>query len=320
MKLRLLATALLVLTGPVIAETGLLYQTNFSEFPVGENNWAGTEGWFTNSEATSTGVQGIDDQIILGLSKSAFLGFNEPTTGWTYVAKVFNHNPIQKGSARIEVDTLLGIQDSTNGKNDSFFVSVYNIQGQFLAAVQFSTEEETYGIWFDDGQDLTDTTVDFITGELQFLVLDIDLINNRWSAEHDGIPLFTNQIFTRTTNTRTFGSLAYEWQVTDPSPANHGNNWLVVADCSVWAIPHGQAQVEVFQPFISALGQPSFQFTGEPGWTYQIEYSDSFSDWLDDLPGSRFEVTETTQTIEFSDESSRTKPARFYRVTREVTP
>ncbi|YCM46151.1 hypothetical protein V2O64_08980 [Verrucomicrobiaceae bacterium 227] len=320
MNLRSLATALLALAGPAFAETGLLYQTTFSEFPVGENNWAGNEGWFTNSEATSTSVQGIDDQVILGLSKSAFLGFNEPATRWTYVAKLFNHDSSQKGSALIEVDTLLGVQDSTNGQNDSFFVSVYNIQGQFLAAIQLSTEEETYGIWRDDGEDLTDTTVDFITGELQLLVLNIDLINNRWSAEHDGIPLFTDQIFTKTINARTFGSLAYEWQVTDPSPTNHGDNWLLVADCSVWAIPHGQPRVEIFQPVITALGQPSFHFTGEPGWTYQIEYTHSFSDWRDDLPDSRFEVTSGIQNIEFIDESSRAKSARFYRVTREVTP
>ena len=63
MNLRSLATALLALAGPAFAETGLLYQTTFSEFPVGENNWAGNEGWFTNSEATSTSVQGIDDQV-----------------------------------------------------------------------------------------------------------------------------------------------------------------------------------------------------------------------------------------------------------------
>jgi hypothetical protein len=133
-NLRSLATALLVLTGSVFAETGLLYQTNFSNLPIGPDNWAGNEGWFANSEATTTSVQGIDEKIIFGLSKSPFLGFAEPTTRWTYVAKPFNHDPAQKSSARSEIDTLLSIQNSTNGKNDSFFVSLYNNQGQSPAA------------------------------------------------------------------------------------------------------------------------------------------------------------------------------------------
>ncbi|MEJ6578836.1 MAG: hypothetical protein QNL33_10505 [Akkermansiaceae bacterium] len=74
------------------------------------------------------------------------------------------------------------------------------------------------------------------------------------------------------------------------------------------------------QPVISPSGQPSFQFTGEPGWTYQVEYTNVFSDWLNDLPGSRFEITSESQSIEFTDESNRTLPSRFYRVVREVTP
>lgn len=308
------------MTGSASAETGLLYFTDFDEFTAGSNQWAGTQNWFTNPEATDTNVQGIDSDILLGINKSAFLGFNTPETQWTYVAKPFNHDSATQGSARLEIETLLGIQDSTNGFNDSFFVSVYNIEGEFLSAIQFSTNTETYGIWLDNGQDLIDTTVDFLIGELQLLVLDIDLINNRWSAEHDGIPLFTDRTFTKTGKSRTFGSLAYEWQTTDTNPANHGNNWLLVADCSVWAIPPAQVDVSLSQPLISTEGHPSFQFTGEPGWTYQIEYTDAFNGWSDDLPDSRFIVSGNPQTLKFTDSSAPPKPTRFYRIVREITP
>lgn len=217
MKLRRFAIALLALTGSAIAETGLLYETDFEQFSIGDNQWAGNEGWFSNSEASSTAVQGIDDGIVLGLGKSAFLGFNEPATRWSYVARQLDHDPAAENSSRIDIDTLLGIQDSTNGRYDYFFVSIYNISGEFLAPIQFSNEQEAYGIWRDDGRTLTDTTVDFLTGEVQLLVLHIDPINNRWSAEFDGIPLFTDEIFTQTGKDITLGSLAYEWQTTDSS-------------------------------------------------------------------------------------------------------
>lgn len=320
MTLRFLATALAILTGSAHAETGLLYFTNFNEFEAGENQWAGSQSWFTNPEATDTNVQGIDANIVIGLGKSAFLGANTPSTHWTYVAKAFNHNPTTEGSSRIEIESLLGIQDSINGFNDSFYVSIYNNAGEFLSAIQFSTETETYGIWRDDGQDLIDTTVDYLTGELQLLVLDIDFINNRWSAEHDGIPLFTNEIFTKTGKARTFGSLAYEWQVSAANTEDHGDNWLLVADCIAWAIPPGLDQVTLSQPVFSPEGHPVFQFTGEPGWTYQVEYTDALDDWSDDLPDSRFVITSGPQTLEFTGPSANSSPARFYRLVREVTP
>lgn len=319
MTLRLLA-ALWLIAAQARAGTGLLYSTDFENFPVGANEWTGTDGWFGNPGSGALGIQGIDQDIIPGIGKSAYLGFDQPESRWNYVARVFNHNPLSEGSATIEVDTLVGIQDSTNGHYDSFFVSIYNHQGNFLAAIQFTNEEQKYQIWRDDGVSLTDTTVNFIPGELQLLVLKIDLINNLWSAEHDGIPLFNNKPFTLSGKTRTLGSLSYEWQVTDESPANHGDNWMLVADCQLWAIPPGTPEVEVAPIDFTSTGEPGFEFTGEPGWTYQIEYTHSFSAWNSDLPDSTFVITDPAQKIQFTDPTTRPNHTRFYRVVRTVTP
>jgi len=68
-----------------------------------------------------------------------------------------NHDPATEGSATIEIDTLIGIQDSTNGHSDSFFVSLYNQQGQFLPAIQLTNENQLYQIWRDDGITNTNT-------------------------------------------------------------------------------------------------------------------------------------------------------------------
>ena len=302
------------------AETGLLYATDFDNFPTGPNQWTGTQGWFGDPTAEHLGIHGIDDGQVNGIGKSAYLGFNTPNTRWNFVARTFNHDPTTKGSATIEIDTLIGIQDSTNGKFDSFYVSLYNQQGQFLAAIQFTNEKQLYQIWRDDGAVLTDTTINFIPGELQLLVLKIDFINNLWSAEHDGIPLFTNAILNNSGKDRTLGSLSYEWQVTDPDPTNHGNNWMLIADCQVWAVPPALLEVTLTPATLSETGKPRFEFTGEVGWTYQIEYTDTFDQWNQDLPESRFVITEADTKIQFEDTSSRPPQARFYRVSRSVTP
>ncbi len=304
----------------VSATTGLLYQTHFENFTAGPNQWTGTDGWFGNPGAGALNIQGIDQDQITGIGKSAYLGFNTPASRWNYVARVFNHNPVTEGSTTIEVDSLLGIQDSTNGNFDSFFVSVYNHLGQFLAAIQFTNENQSYRIWRDDGVSLTDTTINFIPGELQLLVLQIDLINNRWSAGHDGIPLFTDATFTLSDNPRTFGSLSYEWQITDQDPANHGDNWMLVADCEVWAIPPASDEFTINPITFSDTGAPGFEFEGEPGWTYQIEYTESFAVWNDDLPDSTFVITEPGTKVQFTDPGNRQPQARFYRVLRTVTP
>lgn len=302
------------------AETGLLYSTDFDDFPVGLNQWTGTDGWFGAPANEALGIQGIDQGLINGLGNSAFLGFNTPASTWNYVARVINHDPVAEGSATLEIDTLIGIQDSTNGKYDSFFVSLYNQQGQFLAAIQLTNEKQLYQIWRDDGLILTDTTVNFIPGELQLLVLKIDLINNLWSAEHDGIPLFTDQVFTLSGKSRTLGSLSYEWQISDAAPTNHGDNWMLVADCQIWAIPPGSPEITLDPIIFSETGKPGLEFIGEPGWTYQIEHTNSLSGWQNDLPNSTFTITEPETKVQFADPTTRPTQNRFYRIVRTVTP
>ena len=301
-------------------KTGLLYFTEFDEFNAGPNLWAGQHDWFSNPAAESGDIQGIDDEFIPGLGKSGFLGFATPSVGWNFIAQPINHNPATEGTARIEIDTLIGLEDSTNDKYDSFFVGFYNIEGDFLAAIQFSNERESFGIYYDDGASVRDTTVDFIHGEISLLAVDIDFQNNRWSAEFDGIPLFTKVPFTASGNPRTLGSLAYEWIVTDDNPAMAGNNWLLVADLSVWAIPPSTPTIETSVPSFTTEGQPIFQITGEVGWTYQVEYTNSLGEWLDDLPNSSFVITQPGQIVNFTDEDILPPDDRFYRVRRSVTP
>ena len=73
-------------------------------------------------------------------------------------------------------------------------------------------------------------------------------------------------------------------------------------------------------PSFNGEGFPTLQFSGEIGWTYQIEYTNSLGQWLSDLPNSTFVATQFGQIINFTDEDPHRPEMRYYRVRRLVTP
>ena len=72
---------------------GDLYTTDFEAFPVGDNQWAGTEGWISND--TTSGAQGIVQDFVaeLPLGKTAYLGSDPPASVFTTVARPVNYDP-----------------------------------------------------------------------------------------------------------------------------------------------------------------------------------------------------------------------------------
>jgi len=212
-----------------------LYKTDFENFTAGSDNWVGTDGWLGNS--TGTGSHGIDQDVIPGggLGKTAFLGYKKPSKTFVSVAKPIQYTPGAGDLDVIEIETLVGIQDSSvgNDNRDSFFVSVFNKADQYLAGVRFSNIPESYGLWREDGVGSTDTGLVFVKGELHLLFMRIDLATNTWSATLDGLPLFTNAQFNASGKAVEMGYLAYEWQITSGNTLTSGDNWMLVADAVV---------------------------------------------------------------------------------------
>lgn len=314
-----------VAVGGMTSEGGLLYFTDFEGFTPGAGNWVGTDGW-QGAGAGPTGPgepapQGIDDKIVPLVGQTAYLGAEPPTGTFVSVFRNMNHDPVASGTDRIHFEALVGIEDSTNGKRDSFFCAFYNTSGEFLAGIRFSNELATFGIWRLNGLSDIDTTLAFIPGELHVLFADIDLQSNRWSADLDAIPLFRNVVFNATGKQRSLGPVAAEWQLAAADPADYGNNWMLVADWSLWAIPFGATEFQVDTLGWSASGEPMLTFAGEVGWDYQVEYSDDMTHWLDDLPGSFFTGLDAPEQLSFKDPTTgRLLVGRYYRVVRRVTP
>lgn len=327
---RCLAAAVAILsTAPLGAE--LLYSTDFdppSNFTPGPDNWVGTEGWLGNS--TGVGAHGIDDDQVVELGKTAYIGHYQPTSTLVSVYKHLDHDPVVEGTDRIRLTALLGIEDSTNGEYDSFFISFYNISGAFLGAVRFANEVASFGVWrlkgVAGGVEQFDTKVEFIHGELHLLFVEIDFQNNRWQADLDGIELFRGATFTGAGKDRDLGAIAVEWQLAkvgvppeDPT-AYFGDNWMLFADCSVWAVPPGEYPFVVDTIGKNPSGQTILTWTGEPGWTYQVEYSADLDSWHSDLPGSFFDDITVPTQLSFTDPTNPQAIGRFYRVARNVMP
>jgi hypothetical protein len=331
------ARCLILLCGlPLFATTAcladLLYRTDFEAFAAGDDRWVGTEEWIGTNP--NQGVHGIDQDVIEGggLGKTAFLGFRQPATLLTTVAKPVNHSPGATGLPLVRVETLIGIQDSVaKVARDSFFVSVYNSDGYRLAGIRFDNRQNSYGIWRMDGttNPNVDTGVIFYRGELHVLTFTVDLPNNTWSADlwnpapaggdaDNFVPLFHNAPFTATTRPVNFGLLAYEWEIGAASASGYGDNWMLIADTEIRSVPAG---IEPFRltSFARQGNTTTLSWPGQRGFDYQVEYSDDLGIWHSDLPDSTFAAIAADQTLTCQDLTPGVAK-RWYRVRRTESP
>jgi hypothetical protein len=302
------------------AAAAILYQTDFESFPAGPNHWTGNDGWTGNS--TGTGSHGIDQNVIPGggLGKTAFLGFTQPSVATVAVQRPIPYNPALTGVPKIEFRIPMGIQDSTNGRRDNFYIYFYNASGQPLAAIGFPNSSGQ-GITRFDGTSTVSTAASFLHGELHVLTGVIDLQANLWSAELDGVPMFQNASFNTNGRTRILGSLLFMWQIPSGFPPNHGNNWMLVAEVLVRSVPHGTLPFRLngFSRH-PTTGSCHLTWTGQPGFDYRVAWSENLQTWHHDLPGSLFAGITATNTLQFTDTPPPDARRRFYKVIRSESP
>lgn len=317
--IRTFLTVWIIAYGSVQTTQGqLLYYTFFDDPPFvkGAQNWAGTDGWITNENNDGHGITMLS---LLPNEQMAYIGEHTPSGPQTSVGQPINFDPITAGTDVMVVDTLVVFEESSKEQpDDLFMISIANSGGQRLASLLFNNDGLNYGIWRHDG------VSDFFLGQghffdqLHLFLIEIDCNANTWSAYIDGNVLFLDQQFTNTPFSKDFGYLAYEWQASSAGP---GDNRMLVSDVFVWAVPPGEEDFQVDEVGVNSSGMPQIEFTGEPGWDYQVQYSADLKTWHGDLPNSFFtRISEKTQ-IEYSDPSPPTPPARrWYRVQRSVTP
>ena len=87
------------------AQATPLYSTDFDNFTVGDDQWAGTDGWVITDSAS--GISFIDNTGFGGaLGNYAALGLGQPTTRRVSVLKQILHDHTTTGESIIRIDEV----------------------------------------------------------------------------------------------------------------------------------------------------------------------------------------------------------------------
>jgi hypothetical protein len=225
---------------------------------------------------------------------------------------------VATGENFLRLNAVIGISDTDMGSaRNLFFIDFANSSLDRLASLNYNNTEAAFGLWRDDGIDVHDTEEEFIREEVQLLFIEIDLAGNTWTVELDGFPIFRDAPFTATASTRDLGAIFFTWQRGGAIP--WGNNWMLIDDVAVSV--DTLATVIPEEPFklISVSRDASdcakLTWRAQPGFDYQVEYSDDLVTWRSDLPDSlKSEPVEMETT--YTDLSSASVPSRAYRIVR----
>ncbi len=304
------------------ARAELLYFTDFDDFPAGDNQWHGFDNWQSNDR--SSGAQAIIDNLLGGaLGKTAALGFNRPNQTFTTVARRVSYDPVEQGNPLVAFALLFGIEDSTavtNFRRDDFFVTFYNGPGAPLASIRISNTDTNYGFWYRNGSPRSagyeeiDTGLDFVQGELYELTGLIDFGANRWSAEIDGLPLFSDVVFNGTNDSLSLGFIAIEWQIAQGSPGGYGDNFILLSDVRLETVEESLPPVAIDSVQLLTTGEVQLSWQASPGYTYAVEYSDDLVNWQSDLPNSSFDPPPAVETFLFTDTTGQQPGGRYFRI------
>lgn len=305
-----------------------LYFTDFETATAGPDQLVGYDGW--NGNSIGTGSHGIDPSASQGLGKSAFVGFGIPDASATSVTVLhsFTHDPVASGEPFVRLVAAVGINDSDNSPSpgsqpprDNFFITFFNQAGQALASLNYNNTEAGFGLWRDDGLAAHDSGEEFIRGEVQLLVAEIDFANNAWSVELDGFPVFRDAPFTAKTGVAMgLGGTAIVWQRAGDA---WGNNWMLFDD---WTVNVDDTKLiipattfEVGAVARDPSGRAQITWRVQPGFNYQLEYSADLAAWHADLPASLISNT-NERNVTYTDEASAGQASRYYRVKRSRAP
>lgn len=306
------------------AQATLLYSTDFDNFTVGDDQWAGTDGWAITDSAS--GISFIDNTGFGGaLGNYAALGLEQPTNRRVSVLKQILHDHTTAGESIIRIDALISVRDSSNNNYDDFYLSFFNANAKRMATIRFDNQDSEalntrFGIWREQANiDSStsaqfDTLTDFIHEELDELFISINLTSNTWSASLSSLPLFEDAAFTTATNPAdiNLGYVGFEWQVSSSSVSQHGDNFLLVADYAVNS--YGPADLAAPTPTLTHDGGTATTLTwdGVTGKSYQVEYSGDLENWFSDLPDSTFNNVPDNSLLTFTDPAG--PSTRYYRI------
>ncbi|HWX22062.1 MAG TPA: hypothetical protein VN578_19345 [Candidatus Binatia bacterium] len=295
---------LLALPGRSGAAT-ILYSTGFEAAEGYDPTFEliGQAGWVGDTSSTNGGNGLLTNY--LG-SQAAYVGSSplEPATDYLGVFHPLNYSPLASGTPVVKFSVTMTVVDSTNGKRDDFYWSVYNIQGHRLFTVDFFNGD--LGIYYvlDDTNGLVYTGTTFTNDGVYTLAVTMNFGGTNWSATLNGAPVVTAQPLTTTRAALTLGDIDAAWFIADTNAP--GDNFMVFDNYLVTVEPVEAARlVALGRP---ANGQFPLQLTGPSGARYAIDASVDLRQW-----SAQKTNTITDGSFDYVDTSAASFSKRFYR-------
>ena len=253
----------------------VLYSTGFDTFASGVDKLVESDKWLGST--SSKGVHGVDAEGSGGIGQSGYIGRNRPAPSVTFVSvrNAVDYDPFAAAETRGEVMEffgLIGVADSTNGKRDNFYVTVYDSENRLLGAVNFDNTQERFGIYKYDGSNYERSPVGFVRGRWYELFIRVNFATGRWSAELNHLPIFEDALIDFTGKSRQLGAVAVEWEISDVSKP--GNNWMLFDE---WLIQVATTPPPV--PTLSVGSNLSITWASEAGYFYELQSSGDLISW-----------------------------------------
>ena len=303
-RLALVTTAAsLAITGSV-TRADTLYATDFSNFLIGADLLAGTDGWVGSN--LGQGVHGTVGNTDPSIGTAGFIGRASPASTAVLVYRRTPFTPSAQNGTEVRFSTKLMLNKSTSGDDDFFNIVVYNQDSEILSSLAFNMFNKTIRRRTDSGYETLGTEFEFAT--LFELAFTIDFAGNTWTATMDGAPLFEDAPFAPARITLNLNEVGAAWIIYDPD--NPGNNWMMFDD---W-------RVEVRRPLridsvtMAPGGAVNLRWRVSPGRDYKVQSSDDGETWSDDLPQSSFSAGSGDRVFEYSDTTNGGARQRIYRV------
>lgn len=300
-------------------ERVVLYQTDFADFPVGDGELAGRDGWLSTHPEEI--VHGIVDDFAGEGNRSATIGLLIPETTDKFISvyRPVAYDPLAKGTPLIEFSASVAVFDSNETTTyDSFHFSVFNNEDDLLAGVIFDNTEESFGIWRSDGIEFVHTGISFEHSVVYALSFIIDFEANTWTAMLDDEFLFRSAPFSNTGKLLDLGDVAAEWEITDTD--DPGDNWLLFDDWRIAVVGSGGSNNQG-EPLVAVTrfqrrpnGNIALRWSAAPNARYQVEASTDLTTWNARLPGSLVTTGDGETEAAFIDNSAASAGARYYRV------
>ena len=284
-----------------------IYSTHF-EKSEGYNmayELAGQKGWVT--DCASYGGNGLlTNAIGSATNQSAYVGLwplNPPTNAFS-VWQPLNYSPFNTRLTMVRFSAVMLVVDSTNGKRDDFYWSVFNTNGDRLFTLDFYNED--LGIYYilDDTNGFVFTGATFTNDVAYNLLITMDFARNRWGATVNGTNLVSGLPMTTWGARLDLGDVDAVWAIADAN--NPGDNFMIFDDYLVTAEP--DTPVRLSSLGRSSNGQFLLRLAGPSNYRYAIDATTDLLQWT-----SLKTNTITDGTFDFIDSTAPPLSKRFYR-------